>query len=90
MIHTNKNENNLLCLKQMIVDINYIYKISSCQKPHVFSHMWNADLLQIQQYYEKQVTIRRGHIQEGKGKRRKLRRLVWLMYSLHNNEYRIF
>jgi hypothetical protein len=36
--------------------------------------MWNIELIQIQQYYEKQVTLRRGHIQEGEGKRGKLRR----------------
>jgi hypothetical protein len=28
----------------------------------------------IQQYYEKQVTVRGGHIQQKEGKRRKLRR----------------
>jgi hypothetical protein len=42
------------------------------------------------QYYEKQVTLRGGHIREREGKRRKLRRLIWLMYSLYKNEYRIF
>jgi hypothetical protein len=26
-----------------------------------FSHMWNINLIQIQQYYEKQVIIRGGH-----------------------------
>jgi hypothetical protein len=31
--------------------------------------MWNKDLIQIQQYYEKQVTLR-----EGEGKRRNLRK----------------
>jgi hypothetical protein len=36
--------------------------------------MWNIDLIQIQQYYEKQVMLRVGHIPEGEGKRRKLRR----------------
>jgi hypothetical protein len=36
--------------------------------------MWNTDLIKIQQYYEKQVILRRGHIQEGDGKRRNLRR----------------
>jgi hypothetical protein len=36
--------------------------------------MWNIDLIQIQQYYEKQVTLRGGLIWERKGKRRKLRR----------------
>jgi hypothetical protein len=36
--------------------------------------MWDIGLLQMQQYYEKQVMPRGGHIQEGEGKRRKLRR----------------
>jgi hypothetical protein len=36
--------------------------------------MWNIDLIQIQQYYEKQVTVRGGHIWEEQGKRRRLRR----------------
>jgi hypothetical protein len=31
--------------------------------------MWNTDLTQIQQYYEKQVTLRGGHIQEKEGKK---------------------
>jgi hypothetical protein len=30
--------------------------------------------MQIQQYYEKQVTLRGGHIPEREGKRRKLRK----------------
>jgi hypothetical protein len=42
-------------------------------KSHIFSQMWNIDLTQIQQYYDKQVTLRGGHIREGEGKRRKLR-----------------
>jgi hypothetical protein len=37
---------------------------SEGQKLHVFSHMWNTDLIQIQQYYEKLVTLRGGHIRE--------------------------
>jgi hypothetical protein len=36
--------------------------------------MWNVDLIQIQQYYEKQVTLRGDHIKEREGKRRNLRR----------------
>jgi hypothetical protein len=36
--------------------------------------MWNIDLIHLQQYYEKQVTLRRGQIQEREGKIRKLRR----------------
>jgi hypothetical protein len=34
---------------------------SESQKLHVFSHMWNIELIQIQQYYEKQVTLSGGH-----------------------------
>jgi hypothetical protein len=34
----------------------------------------NLDLIQIQQYYEKQAMLRGVHIQEGESKRRKLRR----------------
>jgi hypothetical protein len=56
------------------------------QKPYVFSHMRNIDLIQRQQCYEKQVTLRGGHIRERKGKRRKLR----CIYTLYRNEYRIF
>jgi hypothetical protein len=36
--------------------------------------MWTIDLIQVQQYYGKQVTPRRGYIQEREGKRKKLRR----------------
>jgi hypothetical protein len=36
--------------------------------------MWNIDLIQIHQYYEKQVTLRGGHIGERETERRKLRR----------------
>jgi hypothetical protein len=43
----------------------------------------------MQQYREKQVTLRGGHIQEREGKRRKLRRRVWLMFFLYKNEYKI-
>jgi hypothetical protein len=37
----------------------------------MFSHMWNIDLIQKQQHYEKQVTLKRGHIWEGESKTRK-------------------
>jgi hypothetical protein len=43
-------------------------------KGYVFSHTWNIDLIQTQQYYEKQVMLRRGHIQERNYKRRKSRK----------------
>jgi hypothetical protein len=36
--------------------------------------MWNTDPTQIQQYYEKQVILRGGHIQKEEDKKRKLRR----------------
>jgi hypothetical protein len=50
-------------------------KITRFRRPKAtFSLMWNIDLIQIQQYYEKQVTLSRHHM-EGRGsKRRKLRR----------------
>jgi hypothetical protein len=34
--------------------------------------------------------LRGGHIREREGKRRKLRRGIWLIYSLYNDEYKIF
>jgi hypothetical protein len=38
------------------------------QHSHIMNHY------KFKQYYEKQVTLRGGHIQEGKGKIRKLKR----------------
>jgi hypothetical protein len=70
--------------------LSEVSQAQKVKKPHVFSHMWNTDPIQMQQYHEKQVTLRGGHIREREGKRRKLRRLIWLMYSLYKNEYRIF
>jgi hypothetical protein len=35
---------------------------SAWPKPHVFSHIWNIDLIQRQRYYETLVTQRGGHI----------------------------
>jgi hypothetical protein len=43
-------------------------------KSHVFSHMRNIDQIQIQEWYEKQVMLRGGHLRESEGKRRELRR----------------
>jgi hypothetical protein len=48
--------------------------------------MWNIDLKQIQQYYEKQVMLREGHIGEREGKVSKLR---WICF-LNKNEYTVF
>jgi hypothetical protein len=47
---------------------------SEDQKPHVLSHIWNIELRQINKYNEKQVMLRRDHIQVDEDKRRKLRR----------------
>jgi hypothetical protein len=49
-------------------------EVSQFRRPKAtFSLMWNTDLTQIQQYYEKQVTLRGGDIQE-EDKRGKLRK----------------
>jgi hypothetical protein len=63
-------------------------EISQVQKAkdHIFLHMWNIDLIQIQAGHTKGRTQRR----EREGKRRKLRMSIWLMYFLYKNEYRIF
>jgi hypothetical protein len=60
----------------MELEIVILIEISQIQKakPHVLSHMWNIHLIQIQQYYEKLLILEGGYIQEGQGKRRKLRR----------------
>jgi hypothetical protein len=49
-------------------------KLARFRIPKAFSHMWNIDPTQYKKYYEKQVTLRGGHIQEREGKRRKLRK----------------
>jgi hypothetical protein len=51
-------------------------RVARFRKPKAtwFSHMWTIHLIQIRQYYEKQVTLRVDYIQEREGKRRKLRR----------------
>jgi hypothetical protein len=52
-------------------EVNQVQKAKS----HIFfSHLWSIDLIQIEKFYEKQVMIREGYLQEGEGKRRKLRR----------------
>jgi hypothetical protein len=56
-------------LKNLILsEVSHIQKAKSCM---FFPHMWNTDLIQIQQYYEKQVTLRGGQrwgrwVKEGK------------------------
>jgi hypothetical protein len=44
------------------------------QKQYVFSHIWNIGPIKIQQYYEKQVMLRRGHVREREDKKEKVKR----------------
>jgi hypothetical protein len=46
---------------------------SEGQQLHTFSHMWNTDLIQIEKYYAKHITLRGGHVQEEFDKWRKLK-----------------
>jgi hypothetical protein len=71
---TKKNEMLSFAGKWMELENIILIEVSQLQntRSHIFSHMWNTDLIQILQYYVKQVMLRGGHIQEGEGKRRKL------------------
>jgi hypothetical protein len=73
---TKKNKILLFAGKKMKLESIILSEVSQVQKAksNVFFHIWNIDLIQIQQYYEKQVTLRGDHIQAGEGKRKKLRR----------------
>jgi hypothetical protein len=64
---SHKNEVLSFAGKWMELKNIILSEISQAQKAkgHVFSHMWNIDLIQIQQYYEKQVTNERGKEKEG-------------------------
>jgi hypothetical protein len=69
---TKKND---IC-KCMELENIILSKVSQAQRAKncmFFCHMWTSDLTQIQQYYERQVTLRGSHIQDREGKRRKLR-----------------
>jgi hypothetical protein len=48
--------------------LKWSYPDAEGQMTHVFSHLKNIVLKQIQQYYEKQVTLRGSHIQDKRGK----------------------
>jgi hypothetical protein len=60
---TKKNEILSFAGKWMEQENIILSEVSQVQKAKslIFSHMWNIDLKQIQQYYEKQVTLRGGH-----------------------------
>jgi hypothetical protein len=64
---TKKNEILSFAGKCMELENIILSEVSQVQKAktHVFSYMWNIGLIQIQQYYEKHITLRGGHIQEG-------------------------
>jgi hypothetical protein len=61
---TKKNEILLFAGKWMELEKIILSEISQVQKvkSHVFSHMWYIDLIQMQQDYLKQVTLKGGHI----------------------------
>jgi hypothetical protein len=61
---TKKNEILLFAGKWLELENIILSEVSWVQRPnaHVFSHMWNINLMQIQQYYEKRVMLREGHI----------------------------
>jgi hypothetical protein len=62
-----KNEILSFAGKWMELENIILCDVSQAQKAknHVFSHMWNIDLIQMQQYYEKQVMVKGVHVQEG-------------------------
>jgi hypothetical protein len=62
---TKKNEILLFAGKWMELEniiLNEGIQVQKVKSYCVFSHMWNIKLTQIQQYYEKQVMLRGGHI----------------------------
>jgi hypothetical protein len=67
---TKKNEILSLAGKWMALENIMLSEVGQVQraKSHIFYHMWYIDLKQIQQYYEKQVTLRESHIQRKKNK----------------------
>jgi hypothetical protein len=62
-----KNEILPLAGKWMELENIILSEVSQAQKAKscMFSYMWNIDLIQIQQYYVKLVTLRGGHMEEG-------------------------
>jgi hypothetical protein len=42
--------------------LSVVSQTQKAKKQHVLSHMWNIDLIQTQQYYEKLVTLKGGYI----------------------------
>jgi hypothetical protein len=53
------------------INLSEVSQAQKAKSHHVFSHMWNINLIQMQQYYEKQVTLReviayeKGRVKEG-------------------------
>jgi hypothetical protein len=73
-----------------------LFSASYTLSPPALSSYWYQSpqtrpvLFSNKQYYENQAPLRGGHSGEREGKRRKLRRWIWLMYFLYKKEYRIF
>jgi hypothetical protein len=90
ILFSHKEEWNLTFAGEL--EDTILFEVSQVQraKSFMFSVIWNIDLIQIQQCSKKQITLRKVHIWEQYDKRRKLRRWIWLMFSLYKNEYRIF
>jgi hypothetical protein len=72
---TKKNEVLSFAGKWIELENTILSDASQVQEAKIcmFSLICGIQRIQIQQYNEKQVTLRGGHIQEGKGKRKKLR-----------------
>jgi hypothetical protein len=50
----------------ILSEVIQVQKAKSC----VFSHMWNIDQIQTQQYCEKQVTLKGDYVQESESESR--------------------
>jgi hypothetical protein len=63
---TKKNEILSFTSKWIELENITLSEISQVQKAksHIFSHMWNIHLIQMQQNYEKLVTLEGGHTWE--------------------------
>jgi hypothetical protein len=79
--------------KWMEVENIILCEVSHAQKTkgHMFSLICGVqNQYKCKQYYEKLVMLMEGHRREREGKRKNLRRWIWLMYFLYKNKYRTF
>jgi hypothetical protein len=61
------------CMKLENIILSEVSHVQKAPKLHVFPHMWNKDLIQRQQSYEKQVTLKRGHYERWRVKEESLK-----------------